>query len=107
MAKYQVRVLSTGDATVAMIKSLRIIADLGLKTAKDLSDYLSNAAPCVLVSGIEQKVAEHAAGLLTDAGAKVAVESSGLDTPMLLCPQANQEYQWSVLFGAVPVRKRV
>lgn len=103
MAKYQVKILSVGMEVVPRIKTLRLLADLGLAEAKRLSDYLSETAPCVLVAGVDREVAVHAATLLREAGAEAEVEKSSIDSPMLLCPEANQRYRWSWLSGPTPV----
>ncbi len=103
MTMYQVKVTSAGTKVVALVKTLRLVADLGLGDAKHLSDYLRDHAPCVLVAGVDREVADHAAELLREAGAEVAVEESGLDAPMLLCPEANQRYRWHWLSGPTPV----
>lgn len=103
MSKFQIRVTSTGSKIVPMVKTLRLVADLGLGEAKGLSDYLCDHAPCVLVAGVSWEVADHAAKLLREAGAEVVVEESSLGAPMLLCPEADQRYQWNWLRGPRPV----
>ncbi len=103
MAKFQVRVTSPGTKVVPLVKTLRLVADLGLGDAKHLSDYLRDHAPCVLVTGVDREVADHAASLLREAGAEAAVEESSLEAPMLLCPEANQRYRWSWLGARTPV----
>ncbi len=103
MPKYQVKVISSGGHFVSRVRSLRLVADLGLGEAKHLSDYLRDAAPCVLVAGVDREVAEHVATLLRDAGADVTVEESSAEAPMLLCPEANQRYRWSWILGPTPV----
>lgn len=103
MPKFQVRVESLADKVVPLVKSLRLVADLGLRDAKELSDYLSTALPCLLVAGVERDVAEHVAELLKEAGASARVEESSIDDPMLLCPEANQRYRWSWLAGPTPL----
>src|SRR4051794_35328389 len=90
MPKYQVREMSAGTKIVPLVKTLRLVADLGLGNAKHLSDHLRDGAPCLLVAGVDREVADHAAGLLREAGAEVAVEESTAEAPMLLCPEANQ-----------------
>jgi hypothetical protein len=57
----------------------------------------------VLVAGVSREVADHAAGLLREAGAEAVVEESSLVAPMLLCPEAGQRYRWSWLGGPTPV----
>lgn len=103
MPRYQLRVESAGENVVPLVKTLRLVADLGLGEAKHLSDHLRGSAPCVLVAGVDREVAEHAAALLRESGAEVAVEESSVDSPMLLCPEANQKYRWSWLSGPTPV----
>ena len=103
MSKFQVRVTSAGSKVVPLVKTLRIVADLGLGEAKGLSDYLRDHAPCVLVAGVSREVADHASGVLREAGSDVVVEESSLDAPMLLCPEADQRYRWSWLAGPTPV----
>jgi len=103
MSKYQVKVTSAGSKVVPRVRSLRLVADLGLGNAKQLSDYLRDSAPCVLVAGVDREVADHAAELLRESGSEVTVEPSSLDVPMLLCPEANQRYRWSWLSGPTPV----
>lgn len=100
MTKYQVRVQSLPEKVVLLVKSLRLVADLGLRDAKELSDYLSSSLPCLLVVGIDYGVAEHIVSLLQEAGASAIVEESSLTQPLLLCPKANQRYQWHWLTGA-------
>jgi ribosomal protein L7/L12 len=103
MASYQVRVQALGDRVVASVKTLRLVADLGLRDAKGLTDYIASHAPCVLIAGVEQGVAAHVVDLLKEAGAVATVEESELREPMLLCPEANQRYRWHWLSGPTPV----
>ena len=103
MPKFQVRVTAPGSEIVPLVKTLRLVADLGLGEAKGLSDYLRDHTPCVVVAGVGREVADHAAGLLRAAGAEVIVEYSSLDAPMLLCPETDQRYRWSWLAGPTPV----
>lgn len=103
MSKFQVKITSTGTKIVPRIKTLRLLADLGLGEAKRLSDYLEDSIPCVLVAGVDREVADHAAGLMRECGAEVFVEESSLEAPMLLCPEANQRFRWSWLSGPTPL----
>jgi ribosomal protein L7/L12 len=103
MERFQVKVTSPGTKVVALVKTLRLVADLGLGDAKHLSDFLRDSAPCLLVAGVDRKVADHAAELLREAGADVTVEESSIAVPMLLCPEANQRYRWSWLSGPTEV----
>ena len=103
MPKFQVKVMSPGTKVVALVKTLRLVADLGLGDAKHLSDFFRDSAPCLLVAGVDREIADHAAGILREAGAEVVVEESSIEVPMLLCPEANQRYKWSWLGGPTPV----
>lgn len=102
MEKYQVKVTSTTARLISLIKSLRLIADLGLGDAKELADFLGDSTPCVLVAGIDREVADHVVELLQGSGVGSIVEKSSLETPMLLCPSANQKYVWHWLSGPTP-----
>lgn len=104
--KYQVKVQSLPDKVVPLVKSLRLVADLGLREAKELSDYLSASLPRLLVAGVDQDVAQHISHLLQEAGAAVSVEESSLSEPMLLYPQANQRYQWHWFSGSTPMKQQ-
>ena len=97
MQKHQVTVTAVPPNIVPLIKSLRLVANLGLKDAKNLADFLRGSLPCVLVAGIDPAVADHVVKLLQEAGAGVAAEQSPLSVPMLLCPQANQRHRWTWL----------
>ena len=104
MAKFQVTVTNIArEKVIPLIKSLRLIGDLGLKDAKELADFLGSTKPCILVAGIDREVADHVVGLLQEAGASAAVEESSLNVPLFLCPEANQRYRWSWLGGRVAV----
>ena len=103
MPKFQVKVMSAGTKVVSLVKTLRLVADLGLGDAKHLSDHLRDNSPCLLVAGADREVADHAAGLLREAGAEVSVEESSIEVPMLLCPEANQRYRWTWLGGPTPM----
>jgi ribosomal protein L7/L12 len=103
MPKFQVKVASPGTKVVPLVKTLRLVADLGLGDAKHLSDFLRHSAPCLLVAGVDREVADHAAAVLREAGAELVVEESSIEVPMLLCPEANQQYRWSWLVGPTPM----
>jgi Ribosomal protein L7/L12 C-terminal domain len=103
VTKFQVKVVSPGTQVASLVKTLRLVADLGLKSAKHQSDYLHNNAPCVLVAGVDLEVADHAAGLLRESGAEVVVEESSIEIPMLLYPGANQRYGWNWFGGLTPI----
>ena len=103
MSKFQVRV-DHAAYDVHLVKSLRMLADLGLRDAKELADYLRDSAPCVLVAGIDEPVAQHAAALLQKTGATVAVEESSVSAPTLLWPRSNRRYGWHWLKGITAAR---
>lgn len=103
MSKFQVQVVSVSSKTVPLVKTLRLVADLGLAEANSLSDYLQQHTPCVLMSGINQEVADHVAKLLREVGANIRVETSSIETPMLLYPKANERYKWHWFYGPTPV----
>ena len=55
MAKFQVTVTDISrEKGVTLIKSLRLIGDLGLKDAKELAEFLGSTKPCILVAGIDR-----------------------------------------------------
>ncbi|MFH0943815.1 MAG: hypothetical protein V2A76_01345 [Planctomycetota bacterium] len=58
MTSYQVTVSSVSDKTVALLRSLSLVAGLGLRDGKHLLDNLVESLPCVLVAGIDQAVAD-------------------------------------------------
>jgi ribosomal protein L7/L12 len=99
MKKYQIKIISSGAKHLSLVKSLRLLADIGLENAKQLSDFLRDSSPCILVAGVDGEVADHAAELLREAGAEVIIEESSIEVPMLLCPAANQRYRWSWIGG--------
>ena len=104
MRKCQVTVTSVPDNVVSLVKSLRLVADLGLKDAKGLADYLreSSSDGCVLVAGIGQGVADHIASLFREASGAAEVEESPIQAPMLLCPKADEKYVWHWFRGPAP-----
>jgi hypothetical protein len=113
MAKYQVKITAVSDrAWFALGKALRTVAGLSWLESRRLRRYLLKVddsteelvhLPCVLVAGIDGATADHAAGLLRKAGAIVSVEEATVQQPMLLCPKANQRYQWDAMLGARPI----
>ena len=85
MPKYQVNITAVSDrAWFTLGKALRMVAGLGWLDARRLSRYVLAVdrdteqyihLPCVLVAGIDRATADHAAGLLREAGATVSVVS--------------------------------
>ena len=106
MSKYQVTVTTVPDNIVSLVKSLRLVADLGLKDAKDVADFLRSTGSdgCVLVAGVEQDVADHVAELFHQAGGNAEVQESSIVVPMLLCPKANKKYAWHWFGGPTPTK---
>src|ERR1043165_4172998 len=103
MKKHQVVITAVPEPVGPFIKSLRLVADLGLTDAKALYDFLAASLPCVLGAGIDQEVADHVLTVVREAGAGAHVEGSSVVVPMLLCPQANEKYRWSWLGGRTVV----
>lgn len=95
MSKFQVRVISAGSKMVPLVKTLQLVADLGLGEAKSLTDYIRENAPCILVAGVSRDVADHAVNLLREAGADAVVDDCRLVAPMILCPEADHQHRWS------------
>lgn len=102
MAKFQVTVTDVSHGTlVPLVKSLRLVATLSLKDAKNLVDFMVTTQPCTLAAGLDQDVADHILALLQEAGATAVVTESSLSVPLLLCPRANQRYRWGWSGGQV------
>jgi uncharacterized protein YbaA (DUF1428 family) len=55
------------------------------------------------VAGINNEVAEQAANLLRETGAEVMVESSSLDVPTVLRPQADRQHRWHWFRGPIAI----
>jgi hypothetical protein len=92
--KYQIRFLELPTDHVALVRALRLVGNLNLKQADDLSRHLDRFRKSVVVAGIDESTAGHIAAALRDAGAEVAVEPSSVDTPMLCAPMANARFSW-------------
>lgn len=95
--------MSIGSNETPLLKTIRLVADLGAFDAALVFAYLRGRAPCVLVAGVSDEVAEHAANLLREAGAEVVVEASSLDVPTVLRPQADRRYRWHWFRGSIPI----
>jgi ribosomal protein L7/L12 len=104
VAKFQVAVSSLSpEKHVELMKALRSLADLELKDAKTLAEFLASALPCTLVAGVDRPVAEHAASVLQEAGAVSVVEESSATAPLFLSPSVNELSRWDRLRGRVAV----
>ena len=105
MSKYQIRITANAAHLydVKLVKALRTVARLGLREAHSLLKYLRSQGNCVLIAGIDQDVAEHAAEVLRDCSAKVTIELSSVEMPMLLHPDAARQYRWHWWSGPTPM----
>jgi ribosomal protein L7/L12 len=103
MSKFQIQVISIGSNETPLLKTIRLVDDLGALDAALVFSYLQDRAPCVLVAEVNSEVAEHAANLLRSAGAEVVVEASSLEVPTVLRPQADRRYRRHWFRGAIPV----
>jgi hypothetical protein len=103
MSKFQIRVMSIGSNETPLLKTIRLVADLGAFDAALVFTYLRDSAPCVLVAGVNSEVVGHAASLLRSAGAEVEVEVSSLDVPTVLRPQADRRYRWHWFQGPISI----
>lgn len=103
MSKFQIRVIAIGSNEAPLIRTIRLVTDLGAFDSAVVFSYLRDRAPCILVAGISSEVVEHAANLLREAGAEVVVEASSLEIPTVLRPQVDQRYRWDWLRGSVPI----
>ena len=103
MSKFQIRVISIGSNEAQLIRTIRLVTDLGAFDSALVFAYLQDRDRCVLVAGIDGEVAEHAANLLREAGAEVVVEASSLEVPIVLLPQADRRNQWHWFRGPIPI----
>lgn len=101
MSKFQIRVVSIGSKKAPFIRAIRLVTNLGALDSALVYAYLRDRAPCILVAGVNGEVAEHAANLLREAGAEVVVEASSLELPIVLRPQADQQYRWHWFSGPI------
>jgi ribosomal protein L7/L12 len=103
MSKFQIRVISIGSNEAALIRTIRLVTDLGAFDAALVFAYLRDCDRCILVAGVSGKVAEHAANLLREAGAEVVVEASSSEVPTVLRPQVDRRYRWHWFRGSIPI----
>jgi ribosomal protein L7/L12 len=97
MAKFQVNVKIPSEDRTAFVKALRTVGRISLKRAAELAVYLERHRNSTLVAGVDQQAAEHIAKTLTASGAIASVAKSGMDTPVMCCPQAAQMFKWGRL----------
>ena len=103
MSKFQVRVISIGSNEAPLLKTIRLVADLRPLDAALVFTYLRDSVPCILMAGVNSEVAEYTANLLREAGAEVTVETSSLEVPTVLRPQADRRYRWHWFRGPILV----
>lgn len=86
-----------------LIRTIRLVTDLGAFDSALVFAYLRDRARCVLVAGVSSDVAEHAANLLRETGAEVVVEGSSSEIPTVLRPQVDRRYRWHWFRGSIPI----
>ncbi len=103
MSKFQIRVISIGSNEALIVRTIRLVTDLGAFDSALVFAYLRDRAPCILVAGVNGEVAEYAAKLLREAGAEVVVEASSLESPTVLRPQVDRRYRWHWFRGPISI----
>ncbi|HEX2952986.1 MAG TPA: hypothetical protein VHR47_03260 [Bacillota bacterium] len=101
--KYQINIQSIPNDIIPMLKPLRVIGNLDLKSANDLAEYLMKYCPCILVAGIDKKTADHVMNLLQAAKIKAEIAESSISHPMFLHPDSERCYFWHGFKGVVPI----
>ena len=84
---------------IQMLKEVRAWSGLGLRTAKEICEYVRANSPCVLVAGVKQEAAEALIRGLERAGVKAALRESEILHPMLVYPQLDDRYEHNWLLG--------
>ena len=103
MSKFQIRVILIGPNEALLVRTIRLVTDLGAFDSALVFAYLRDRADCVLVAGVNGEVAEHTANLLRKAGAEVVVEASSLEPPTVLRPQVAWRYRWHWFRGPISI----
>ncbi len=67
---FDIELTETGANKIAVIKAIRIITNLGLKEAKDITD----SAPKIVLEGVDKAKADEAKKALEEAGAKITLK---------------------------------
>lgn len=88
-----------GDDKIGLIKYLREMADLSLKEAKELMDYLSENKSTVLIAGIDEEKAKKVADSLTKLKCSVQVKDTDISNSMLAFPKAKYNYEMNFFSG--------
>lgn len=95
MSSFQVRVHALDHEAAARVASLQLFADLGLRDVTAVTSFLQENAPCLLVAGVHEEVADRIVETMTAVGVSAEKELSPSNVPMLLCPEANQLSRWA------------
>lgn len=81
------------------LKFLRNISGLSLREARELNDYILESIPCPLFAGITEEKADELVKKLSTLGMEniLKIEDSDINTPMFLCPNEDDNYEFSFL----------
>jgi hypothetical protein len=93
MSAFQVRVHAIGDQSGGGV--LRVLSELGIADGVSLVDHIVAHAPCILMSGVNQEIAEHVIEAISRSGGSAEIELSPTNDPMVLCPDLNSRSLWN------------
>jgi ribosomal protein L7/L12 len=81
---------------VLFTKFLRNISGLSLREARELNDYILESIPCPFLAGITEEKVDEILKKLSDLGIGnvLKVEDTTINTPMLLCPNDKDDYEF-------------
>ena len=88
-----------GDDKLGLIKYLKEMADLSLKEAKELMDYLNENDSTTLITGIDQEKAREIADSLTKLKCSIQVKDTKISDVMLAFPKDKNSYEMIFLSG--------
>lgn len=91
---YQVDVTGCPSDNVRVVRALRTIGGLSLKTANDIYVYLQNHKTTTVVAGVGKDVADAIARNLKEAGVTSTVSICSVVSPMLLNSIAGHIFSW-------------
>lgn len=97
--KFEVVITSVSTDKFALMKALRIVANLELRQASALTALIETSGNIVLAAGIDQSIAEHISTLLQNTGATATIRESSITVPMLCFPDVNKKYKEGAIFG--------
>ncbi len=97
MTKYQIEINEVAENQSKYLKALRLIGNIGLGEAKNMAEQTKRFKDTIVVAGVDEKVAQHIAQQLEEAGPKVSVNESSIDHPMTWEPIVNAKYVWTSL----------